>query len=165
VNVPKRWRVTTAGRPDGPASFERGRTPGCFRLKTLRSTEAGIVRFSWRNDGRGSQEQRELLGGLEERESPRGREAQESRRPWPDLNHRVSDAGYGFFHGSKPLRRGFKVREGFGLNRGSGGGWGDPLPTMGEEESSEGESPGALGAERGFRGCGELETVQRVAKP
>jgi hypothetical protein len=105
------------------------------------------------------------LGGLGERESPRGCKAQESRGPRPDLNHRVSDAGHGFSHGSKPLRRGFKVREGFGLNRGSGGGWGDPLPTMGEEESSEGESPRALGAGRGFRGCGELDTVKRVAKP
>jgi hypothetical protein len=73
--------------------------------------------------------------------------------------------GHGFFCGSKPLRRGFEAREGFGSNRGSGGGWGNPLPTTEEEESSEGESPGALGAGRGFRGCGELDTVKRVAKP
>jgi hypothetical protein len=64
--------VTTAGRPDGPASPERGKRPGFSRLKTLRSTEAGIARFSWRNGERGPWEQREFSGGLGERESPRG---------------------------------------------------------------------------------------------
>jgi hypothetical protein len=49
--------------------------------------------------------------------------------------------------------------------RQSGKEMGNHLPIAREEQSSEGQSPRALEAERGFQGWSKLNTIERVAKP
>jgi hypothetical protein len=93
-----------------------------------------------------------LLVGCFGRESPRGHKAQESSWPRPDLNRWGSRRGHGFFGGTKPLE----------LRSQAGQVWEQRaraeereetlFSITEEEESSEGRSPRALRAERGFRG-------------
>jgi len=103
-------------------------------------------------EGKGKRER--LFSSHESGESLRGRKAQESKRSRPELIVQGSKEGHGFFGGRKPL----KHREEAGRFFSGVQEWrerlGKGFSITGEEKSSEGRSPRALGAERGFQGSG-----------
>jgi len=73
--------------------------------------------------------------------------------------------GYRFFGGSKTLKRRHKAGR-LCEKAHERKGWLETVtPITKEEKSSEGRSPRALGAEKGFQGSGSLKTAIRVAKP
>jgi hypothetical protein len=79
--------------------------------------------------------------------------------------HSGSAKGDGFFGGRKPLKRRCKAEQVLQRSAGAERVLGNGDSITGEEESSEGRSPGAWEAERGFRGTSRAHTVERVAKP
>jgi len=97
--------------------------------------------------------------------SPRGQKAQESRRPRPDLNRWGSRRGHGFFRGTKPLELRSQAGQVWEERARAESGRETYLRITGEEESFEGRSPRAWGAERGFHGSRQADTAERVAKP
>jgi hypothetical protein len=106
-----------------------------------------------------------LLVGCFGRESPRGQKAQESMRPRPDLNRWGSRRGHGFFGGTKPLELRSQAGQVWEQRARAEESEETHFSITEEEQSSEGRSPRAWEAERGFHGSREADTTERVAKP
>jgi hypothetical protein len=142
-----------------------GREPSPLDLKPPgvpqgRDREVGFLKG---REGRGGE--RDSGSGPMGGRRPRGQKAQESKRPRPDLSHQGSRRGHGFSGGGKPLRRRYQA-ERVGRKARERKKEAETLFSItGEEEGSEGRSPGVWGAERGFQGIGQAHTAERVAKP
>jgi hypothetical protein len=140
--------------------------PGRKSLKPLRFRSRAAARPFGGKNGRGEVRGEKPRLGFFGRESPKGLEAQESTRPRPGVSTQGSRRGHGFFGGIKPPKAPLPGREGLaGKSRGGKRGRETFFPITGEDESSEGRSPRASGAERGFHGSGGADTAGRVAKP
>lgn len=100
----------------------------------------------WKS-GRGGSERETLSDEGSRRECPQGEEAQESIRPRSDVKPRVQQ-GDGFSGGSKPLKRRSKVFLRSWEKAQERRARGNSRPIIRAEKSSEGESSGALGAEK-----------------
>jgi len=80
------------------------------------------------------------------------RKAQEKQGPRPVLIQPEAKRGTASRKGDKPLRRRRKAEEVLGESAGTERERGNSFSIIREEESSEGKSPNAWGAERGFQG-------------
>jgi len=85
-----------------------------------------------------------------------GRSQRPKRAKVPSrTNHLGSNKGYGSTGGRKPLKRRPEAVRVSGGNARAEREAGNGFPITGGEESSEGRSPRASGAERGFHGLGD----------
>jgi hypothetical protein len=106
------------------------------------------------------------LVGCFGRESPRGRKAQESRRPRPDLNRPGNRRGHGFFGGSKSLElrcQAERVWQGrAGAEEKSGNTF---FRSLKRRKALEGEAQECGRLKEASKGEESFNAIERVAKP
>jgi len=155
----------TARKATQAGALFGGREPSRFSGKALglRGSERATSLVSKERKGYSGRETLSGSAGLEGEPGKSERPKRAKVPPW--TNHLGSNKGYGSTGGRKPLKRrseavrvsGGNARAERWVRKGSS--------IIGGEESSEGRSPRASGAERGFHGLGDWMVAERVAKP